>query len=196
MILVLSLLAGCATYNPADTEYLNAIAEERQTKDLNFRTAEHSPLKPEMKNDFKGLNYFPAGVDWRFEGKLVLNDSTVIDTILGTKAKDKRPAKRYGWFKFSKNGKDMSLLVYKMLRSKSGYEDYLFLGFTDKTSGTESYPAGRYIDLVKNNDDFYVVDFNKAYNPYCAYNAKFSCAIPPLENDLPIAVTAGEKVFK
>ncbi|NIU01421.1 MAG: DUF1684 domain-containing protein, partial [Nitrosopumilaceae archaeon] len=70
------------------------------------------------------------------------------------------------------------------------------LGFTDKTSGDETYGGGRYIDLVEHDRNHYVIDFNKAYNPYCAYNPKYSCAIPPEENHLAIAVTAGEKIFK
>ncbi len=195
-LILIFLFTCCNSYDPADGEYMNSIIEYREAKNLDFRTTEHSPLKPEMKSDFAGLKYFAPDPAWRFSGPIVRPDSAIIDTILGTKAKDKRPAERYGIFKFSKNGQDMSLLVYKMLRSESGYEDYLFLGFTDKTSGRESYIAGRYIDLVENSDNHYVIDFNKAYNPYCAYNEKFSCAIPPLQNSLPVAVTAGEKSYK
>lgn len=193
---ILFLFTFCASHDPADSEYMNTIIEQREAKNLDFRTAEHSPIKPDMKSEFAGLKYFAPDPSWRFSGPITRPDSAIVDTILGTKAKDKRPAERYGTFKFSKDGQEMSLLVYKMLRSKSGYEDYLFLGFTDKTSGKESYIAGRYIDLVENSDNHYVVDFNKAYNPYCAYNDKFSCAIPPLQNNLPVAVTAGEKSFK
>jgi len=194
--LLFILFNSCSSHDPADSEYMNSIVEYREAKNLDFRTAEHSPLKPDMKSDFNGLKYFAPDPDWRFSGPIIRPDTAIIDTILGTKAKDKRPAERYGVFKFNKDGQEMSLLVYKMLRSKSGYEDYLFLGFTDKTSGKESYIAGRYIDLVENKENYYVVDFNKAYNPYCAYNEKFSCAIPPLQNNLPVAITAGEKSFK
>jgi len=80
-----------------------------------------------------------------------------------------------------------------MIREKPDTNKYIFLGFTDETTNKETYGAGRYINLELNNKNHYVVDFNYAYNPYCAYNPKYSCAIPSRENHLKIAIEAGEK---
>lgn len=106
---------------------------------------------------------------------------------------------RYGMAKFSLNGKALQLTLFRneSLMSDSAYKDYIFLPFTDATSGDESYGGGRYIDLqlkdIVNNR--LVIDFNKAYNPYCAYAKGYNCPIPPRENDLPIAIRAGEMDF-
>ena len=77
------------------------------------------------------------------------------------------------------------------------YKNYLFLPFTDATTGVETYESGRYIDLEINDikDNLVIIDFNKAYNPYCAYTTGYNCPIPPAENDLHIAITAGEKAY-
>jgi len=83
-----------------------------------------------------------------------------------------------------------------MIPKDTSREKYLFLGFTDQTTGKETYNTGRYIDLVELPDGDYVVDFNLAYNPYCAYNPRYTCAIPPSENKLPFKVRAGERIFK
>jgi len=81
------------------------------------------------------------------------------------------------------------------LIKKDGFEDYLFLPFSDTTNGNETYIGGRYIDCRIQKDLEWTIDFNKAYNPYCAYNYKYSCPIVPMENDLPIAIIAGVKKF-
>ena len=106
----------------------------------------------------------------------------------------------FGTASFTLNGKSYSLNIYQSqdLMTNPQYKDYLFLPFTDLTSGNETYISGRYIDLktddIKNNK--LVLDFNKAYNPYCAYvSGVYNCPVPPKENALPIAVKAGEKVF-
>jgi uncharacterized protein len=106
----------------------------------------------------------------------------------------------FGTASFKLNGKNYSLNIYQSqdLMTSPQYKNYLFLPFTDSTSGNETYVSGRYIDLttddVKNNK--VVLDFNKAYNPYCAYvSGVYNCPIPPKENALPVAIKAGEKAF-
>jgi hypothetical protein len=100
---------------------------------------------------------------------------------------------------FQVNGTDLSLVVYQneQLMQDTAFENYLFLPFTDLTNGEESYGGGRYLDLeiskLKNNS--ILIDFNKAYNPYCAYASGYNCPVPPRENNLPIAIRAGEKVY-
>jgi uncharacterized protein (DUF1684 family) len=106
---------------------------------------------------------------------------------------------KYGKIKFRLHGRKQTLTVYRSLslQQLAKYKDYLFIPFKDKTNGDESYGGGRYIDLrttdIKNNT--LILDFNKAYNPYCAYTDGYNCPIPPAPNHLPIAITAGEKKF-
>jgi len=104
---------------------------------------------------------------------------------------------KYGELHFQIDGKKLKLNVYQNieLSKKPGHEDYLFLPFSDKTCGKGSYIGGRYIDMKIPKFDDVLLDFNTAYNPYCAYNHKYSCPIVPLENDLDIAITAGVKKF-
>ncbi|MCB0475507.1 MAG: DUF1684 domain-containing protein, partial [Flavobacteriaceae bacterium] len=99
---------------------------------------------------------------------------------------------------FELNGQSLKLHVYQNqeLIKQAEYENHIFIPFTDLSSGNESYGGGRYIDLEIPRGDTLVIDFNKAYNPYCAYNHKYSCPIPPRENSLPVAIHAGVKAFK
>lgn len=182
-------------YPPEQQSIVDAILKERAAKDSAFAHADWSPLLPEDKPRFSGLKYYPVDLSMRFEGPIVPYDSTIRDTIYGTKG-DLRPALKYGYFPFHYRGKEYRLQIYKILRDDPAANNYLFLGFTDATSGKETYGAGRYIDLTENRQNHYVVDFNLAYNPYCAYNPRYTCAIPPEENHLPFAVKAGEKIFK
>ncbi len=112
----------------------------------------------------------------------------------------KRNYRVYGIIHFKINDTAVKLNIYQSqeLMATAKYRDHLFIPFTDATSGEETYESGRYIDLetndIKNNT--YLVDFNKAYNPYCAYvNGKFNCPVPPAENRLPVSIRAGEKAF-
>jgi len=197
----LFVLSSCDTkktepeYILEEQQIVDEILKERKEKDLEFLTEEWSPLLPEDKENFKGLKYYPVDLSLRFEGPIIKYDSTILDTIIGTKG-DLRPAIKYGYFEFEYKGNKYRLQIYKILRDNPELEKHLFLGFTDETSGKETYGAGRYIDLVENEQNFYIIDFNLAYNPYCAYNPRYTCAIPPPENRLPFPVYAGEKIFK
>jgi uncharacterized protein (DUF1684 family) len=104
---------------------------------------------------------------------------------------------KYGELHFVLDGKECHLNVYQNidLIKKPGFEDYLFLPFSDLTSGKESYIGGRYIDLTIPKSSTMILDFNTAYNPYCAYNHIYSCPLVPLENDLNVAIEAGVKKF-
>lgn len=171
------------------------IRQWRQQKDHLFKNSSASPLLDEDKNNFTGLKYYPIDLRYRFEGAIVRYQHLNIDTIWDSHG-NIRLAVRYGYFEFTFNGKKYRLQIYKFITGNSQARKHLFLGFTDATSGTETYGGGRYIDLEENPQNHYVVDFNMAYNPYCAYNPRYSCALPPKENHLPFPVRAGEKLFK
>ena len=105
--------------------------------------------------------------------------------------------RKYGELKFQLQGKKFKLNLYQNIKlsQRKGYEDYLFLPFTDASNGEGSYGGGRYIDFRIPKGKEVVIDFNKAYNPYCAYNGKYSCPIPPVENDISVAIKAGVKTW-
>jgi uncharacterized protein (DUF1684 family) len=194
-ILLTILLAGCNQYTPEQEAIIADIQQQRTEKDEWMKSEENSPLPEEDKANFAGLQYYPVDLSLRFEGSITRYDSVIPDTIIGTKG-DLRPSVKYGYFPFTYRGKEYKLEVYKILRESPEYAKYLFLGFNDASSGHETYGGGRYIDMTENEENFYLVDFNLAYNPYCAYNPRYSCAIPPAANRLPFKVTAGEKIFK
>ncbi len=165
-------------------------------KDFFFKNGRQSPLNQIQKAAFHGLHYFPVNKKLVFSGPIERLSEVRIDTVLTTKTNDLRPALRYGYFNFEYNGQIHRLLIYKFIQRNPALSRNLFLGFTDETTEKETYSAGRYIDLMENAENHYTINFNEAYNPFCAYNENYACPIPPIENHLPFAVTAGEKDFK
>ena len=150
-------------------------------------------------DDKKYLQFFPIDETYRVVGNFEgTKDSKWF--LIETSGHEKKLYRVYGTISFAIHDTTARLNVYQAqnLMSDPRYKDYLVLMFTDKTSGDESYDVGRYLDLttgdIKNNK--VVIDFNKAYNPYCAYEKdKYSCPIPPKENDIPLAIRAGEKNY-
>lgn len=180
-----------------DKSYLKSVRKERKKKDIEFANTEDSPLDPKYKPNFNGLEYFNALPSWKITARIERFNNP--DTIKMKTTTERLPLYLvYGKAYFSINGKDLTLTIFRNvgLMSKPGYEDYLFVPFTDETSGQESYGGGRYIDARVVEGDILLIDFNKAYNPYCVYSKKYSCPVPPAENFLPVKITAGEKDFK
>jgi len=155
-----------------------------------------SPLKKEDLKTFKGLNFFPLNENFIVEATFI---RTKKEKAFGMKTTTSRTPLyvKYGELHFTMGGKNQKWNVYKNidLSKKLGYEDYLFLPFSDLTCGEESYIGGRYLDMRIQKGKKWTIDFNKAYNPYCAYNYEYSCPIVPLENDLDIKILAGVKKF-
>ena len=157
--------------------------------------ANHEVVLKEARKDFR---FFKPDENYLVKATfLKLQDSTGF--IMKTSGSKDKKFFRYGRVSFQVNGTDLSLVVYQneQLMQDTAFENYLFLPFTDLTNGEESYGGGRYLDLeiskLKNNS--ILIDFNKAYNPYCAYASGYNCPVPPRENNLPIAIRAGEKVY-
>ncbi|MFC7444548.1 hypothetical protein C7H62_1797 [Mesoflavibacter sp. HG96] len=168
-------------------------------KDQNamFKDASKSPLKDRDRQNFKGLDFFQF--DSTFVAKATLKRTPNSKWFKMKRTLNETTDERvYGVLNFQLKGKAYTLNVYqgKELMTKEGFEDYLFLPFLDDTNGDTTYGGGRYIDLRIPEGNTIEIDFNKAYNPYCAYNEKFSCPIVPRENYLDVAVKAGVKVFK
>jgi len=150
------------------------------------------------KKDKKYFRFFPASKQYDVYCKFEKITDTVGFTMK-TSANTLKHYFKYGRLNFSISGKEYQLFVYqsKDLMKTEKYKDYLFVPFTDLTTGDESYGSGRYIEFyiqdIKNNT--LQLDFNKAYNPYCAYSPDYKCPIPPKENYLPVAIKAGEMNF-
>lgn len=170
------------------------IQKHRIEKDNLFKNSDSSPLPEEHKKEFKGLSYFPIDLQYRFQLTLHKYKEKKIIKII-TSAGTERNALKYGYFKFSMAKQECRLQVYKLLHIQDKHPNLLFVPFLDNTSGKESYAGGRYIDLEENDSDIYILDFNMAYNPYCAYGKGYVCPIPPEENRLEVEIRAGEKNF-
>ncbi|MGK4568629.1 DUF1684 domain-containing protein [Flavobacterium sp. 3HN19-14] len=167
-------------------------------KELNaeYADATESPLMPEDRKEFKSLDFFSPNQNFYVVAKFVRTPDEKPFEMPTTGSR--RPMYvKYAEAIFSLDGKQFRLNIYQSvdLTKKAGFEDYLFMPFTDLTSGVETYGGGRYIDLRIPKGDTIVIDFNQAYNPYCAYSHKYSCPIPPKENDLQIEIKAGVKKF-
>ena len=189
------LFLFCSTFVFAQKDLL---ASKKFQTELNQSYADSlkSPLTKEDLNHFKGLDFFPIDEKYIVEATFV---RTKKEKAFAMKTTTSRTPlyKKYGELHFSIDGKEFKLNVYQNvdLNKKSGYDDYLFLPFSDLTCGKESYIGGRYVDVRIQKGTLWTIDFNKAYNPYCAYNYKYSCPIVPLENDLDIEILAGVKKF-
>ncbi|MFT3747846.1 MAG: DUF1684 domain-containing protein [Agriterribacter sp.] len=176
-------------------DYSAQLTTHRKTYAAEFLKDKHSPLS---RSDLKLLRFYDADSTYNIVAKVEILPSAP-GFIMPVFSGNGSEYTRYALLKFLLKGKAMRLTVYKStaLSGNSQYADYLFLPFTDKTNGEDTYTGGRYIDLsVKEfKNDTVIIDFNKAYNPYCAYSAGYSCPKPPDENKLEIKVEAGEKNF-
>jgi hypothetical protein len=189
------LLFSCGKkYTPGEEQYIKEVQQYRQKKNDYMKNTPTSPFNHDSTVQFSPLKYYPVNPAFVFKSKLQEYPLKDTITIYGTKGEE-RKAVRYGFVTFNYKNQSYKVNVYK--GTTSGGEEYYSIWFTDNTTGNETYGVGRYIDFDINTDSNYVytIDFNLAYNPYCAYSAKYSCAIPTKEDHLDLAVTAGEKKF-
>jgi uncharacterized protein len=170
--------------------------EFQDTLNKEYGNREESPLTEQDFKVFKGLDFYPINEKFIVEAQFTRTPDEKVFKMKTTGTRLPEYVK-YGELTFTIDGKPFKLNLYQNidLTKKEGYEDYLFLPFSDLTCGKESYIGGRYIDMRIPKTNTVTIDFNKAYNPYCAYNYKYSCPIVPLENDLNIEVIAGVKKF-
>lgn len=196
-LLVSISLAGCAQKRSTFDDYTASVRDFQYELNKEFADKNESPLTPEDLESFNGLDFYPIDSTYRVIAKFEPEKDPEIFEMPTTT--DRRPLyKTFGTATFELNGQSLKLHVYQNqeLIKQAEYENHIFIPFTDLSSGNESYGGGRYIDLEIPRGDTLVIDFNKAYNPYCAYNHKYSCPIPPRENSLPVAIHAGVKAFK
>lgn len=174
-----------------DASYIRRIEAERMEKDEFFRTHPHSPIPWSVRPRMKGLAYFPPDPAYRVHAKLV-RSAKPEPIVLATSKGVPRDMVKYGHLEFAVGGQTRRLQVYK----PPDLSGSLFVPFRDATSAKESYGAARYLDIDEHRGDDFVVDFNLAYNPYCAYSEDYVCPFPPRENWLDVPIRAGEKDFR
>lgn len=193
---ILLAFSGCSEPPPSSrvsSEPGDPVLRERVQKDAQFRS-ENSPLSDQDKRNFQGLSYFPVDRSMRFSVQLHRYPAP-ISVRLGTNTGEIRSGLRYGYFEFQVVGQIYKLQVYRLEDAPEDGGAQLFVPFRDSTTGQETYAAGRYLDLKENTTGVYDLDFNRAYNPFCAYNTRYSCPVPPPENTLKVPIRAGEKKF-
>jgi uncharacterized protein (DUF1684 family) len=177
-----------------DDQYVYKIKQERKQKNEQFRSHRNSPLPEELHETFDSLRYYPPQAIWRVSARLErLPAGDTLSLPLTEGGADKYT--RYARATFDWQSHQQTLTV---LRRVSKTDSSLFVPFTDRTNGLGTYGGGRYLDVETpgRNDREVILDFNRSYNPYCAYGANFACPMPPKENRLTIEVAAGEKSYK
>lgn len=186
--LLVSLLLLSACGGPPAEDYPSKIAAERTRKDEMFRSGEDSPVRPAEIDAFVPLSYFPIDESYAVPAQLQ-PAAERITAEMPTSTGKLRRLTRIGTLLFTLKGQPLKLAAFMEEGSPR-----LFVPFSDLTSGTETYQAGRYMNLDPTPTGIYIVDFNIAYHPYCYYNADYDCPFPPAENRLTVPIRAGERL--
>ena len=195
LLIIATALIGIGFYTFQGTSqnsegYVEKIEIERVEKNDMFKNDEDSPLTDEQKEIFTTLSYFPIAEKYKVKAELHKNSREQIVKMAITDG-SQREYFIFGNAHLHLEGKELDLLVYKPVKDDT---DYLFIPFYDNTSADLTYGGGRYVEPELLDASTLIIDFNLAYNPYCAYNHTYRCPIPPSENDLDVAVLAGEKI--
>jgi hypothetical protein len=189
-------LASCTGQGTLDTiKYKNHVLEQRKIKDLFFKKSPESPLLEEQQWKFSQLTYFPVNTDFRIQARLTPIAVQAAVPIKTSTGHESMYVPRL-FLEFDLEGEKRHLTAYQSTDQVRVESTSFFVPFTDLTSGKDTYGAGRYLEFDYTGSGLALLDFNYAYNPYCAYNYNYSCPIPPSDNNLTLAVTAGEMAFK
>lgn len=193
MLLLCSIFLTPVHAQP-DTAILNDIHRFQEELLHEYSTDSLSPLSADAKKEFKGIHFFPAAMQYVVTASFVRTKGEKMFEMPTSGSVTKKYVK-YGEAHFSIDGKPYKLNVYQSvsLTKQRQYRNYLFIPFRDATSGKETYGGGRYIDLTIPRADTMIINFNKAYHPYCAYTEGYNCPIPPRENYIPVKIEAGVK---
>lgn len=187
----LMIATGCSPAPPDERDYATRIAAARADKDADFARGD-DPIPQAKHAQFLPLAYFPIDPDYSVPGTIkAIDDKTIYEMPTSTGAN--RKMRRVGSLEFTLKGQPLKLTAFNEVGTDPGS---LFVAFGDLTNGTETYEAGRFMDLERNTTGIYEVDFNRAYIPYCYYNPTYECPYPPKENRLTIPIRAGERLKK
>ncbi|MDF4221660.1 DUF1684 domain-containing protein [Maribacter huludaoensis] len=207
-VLVLGMFVSCGQekkYHDVKDQVKLAVTSDKIAdilkfqEELNaeFKDPETSPLADRFRINFESLDFFEPDTSYVVQAEFIRTPEALPFAMPTTTDRESTEVV-YGIAKFTLNGKEHELEIYQSpeLIKQAEYEDYLFLPFTDKTNGEETYGGGRYLDLTIPKGNKIILNFNKAYNPYCAYNKKFSCPIVPKVNNLDTEIKVGVKAFE
>jgi uncharacterized protein len=184
-------LVACSSRPPGEGNYVGEVAESRASKDAQLRAAD-LPIAADKKDAFLPLSYFPVDPAYAVPAAFKENPAGSRPEVeFETSGHERRKMVLLGTLQFTLQGQPFKLGAFAEAGQPA---DRLFVPFADATTGTDTYQAGRYLDIARSTTGLYVVDFNRAYNPYCYYNPTYDCPYPPKDNRLPIAIRAGERV--
>lgn len=196
ILIIIVVVAGIYySFSGSETSevYIAKIEQLRKEKNNSIQEGDDSPFGDSI--EFKGLKYFPVDGKYRVDARLVEIQQKKPVSLPTSDGKQKTYLE-YAYAEFTLEGTKNKLVILEIM-DMGPYRGTLFLAFSDKTSADETYGAGRYLDIKKvPGAKSVTLDFNEAYNPYCAYNDNYSCPFPPKENILTVAIRAGEKTYK
>jgi len=194
LFFIVLITCSLSAQNSDATKDIKAHQKEQNTQ---FRTKGKSPLTEADRKHFKGLEFFKINLNYRVKAVFIRTPNEEAFAV-GTSSGKTKFLIKYGELNFSIKGENLTLAVYQSQRLLTNpiYKDYLFLPFNDLTNGDTTYGGGRFIDLTIPSGNTIVIDFNMAYNPYCAYSDGWNCTIPPVENNLEIEIPVGVKKYK
>jgi len=189
------LFVFVSSFSFSQNDYITELLAHRTSVDLEFRDTMQSILPDSMALKFRHLNYFEPNENYKVTCKVKVSRGEEFDML--TSRGEKKKYRRYGYLKFKLNGQRFKLPIYQSIRlmKMDKYKDYIFIPFTDLTSGSQSYGGGRYVETTIPKGKTFILDFNYAFNPYCHYTTGYNCSIPPSENFLNIEIKAGEKKY-
>ncbi len=195
---ILLILTMIIMYSFSDSGGAEKFAEDlkvfREARERNFKFGEDSPIPDDKKAFFSKLNYFEANMSYKVPAKIELTNEEDY-FIITTTQKEERKFLKYAALSFTLNNKKHKIYIYRALDRPFNGE--YFVPFTDNSNSISTYAGGRYLNIQIDEQNLKaVIDFNKAYNPFCIYDPEFSCPIPPKENHINTEVLAGEKIWK
>lgn len=185
------LALACTAPAPDDSLYLDIIAADRAEKDRAFLEAPDSPVPVEDRDTVLPLSYYPPDLDYRVPAGLQVAEEQLVFEV-PTSAGKIRPMQRVGVLEFTLHGQSRTLSA--LIEVENPTLDQLFVPFADTTNSSETYNAGRYLELDLTTTGLYDLDFNRAFHPFCYYSDLYDCPFPPPENRLPTAIRAGERL--
>lgn len=192
-LIIAVVLSSACTSGPSpsgDDVYVKVLSAAREFKDKDFRESPDSPIPKDKRNTLLPLKYFPVDPAYSVPASLKLADERPAFEM-PTSSGALRKMELVGTLEFTLQGEKRSLGAF--VPEGTQQITSLFIPFADLTTGMDTYVAGRYLDIDPTTTGYYMIDFNRAYNPYCAYNASYECPYPPQSNRLKIAIRAGEK---
>lgn len=192
LFVLIFIYVSSVCFSQTDTAVINDVKRFESGLKAEYADPHQTPLSAKAKKTFKEIHFFPIDLKYNVQAKFIRTPNEK-PFQMNTSSGMRKTYVKYAEVFFTIDKKEYKLNVYQSqeLLKYAEYKDYLFIPFTDATSGDETYEGGRYIDLAITNSDHILINFNKAYHPYCAYTDGYNCPVPPPDNKLSIKIEAG-----